>query len=828
MATDAVGATGSRAYTVIVNGAIGVNPASLPPTTLGASYNQTLTAAGGNGSFTYSISAGVLPAGLLLNAGSGVISGTSTAAGTFNFTATATDSLGATGSRAYSVVVNSAIMVNPATLPATTVGVPYSQTVSATGGTGAVSFSVSAGALPAGLALNASTGVISGTPTTAATSNFTITATDTLGVIGARAYSVSVNAAIAVNPATLPAGAAGTAYSQTISAIGGSGTYTFSVSGGTLPPGLTLNPASGVLAGMPTTAASYNFSVMATDALGATAVRAYTVAFNAAVTVGPATLPAGAAGTAYSQTISAGGGTGSYTYSVSAGTLPPGLSLNPSTGVISGTPTTAATSNFTITATDGSGFIGSRAYALTVAPPTLNLVSPVSNGTVGSPYNQAIVVTGGTAPYTYAVSGGQLPPGLSLDAATGALTGVPMASGTYPFTVTVTDANGATGVFAQSVSIAARPDPTLDPSVRSVIAGQASAAARFGAAQIDNVTSRMRVLHLGYDPCSTQIDIGTNIRWEREPTPVGATTAGETTARAMKAAESSQEKQADGRSRSGCERPFAVWAAGNIEFGFLQPNSAPNRNNFRSSGLTLGADTRVGEGLLVGAAIGYARDTTDSSAVGTDNTAHAQNLMLYASYEPAKSVFIDAMVGYGNLSFDAPRWQSSDMLLLSASRSGSQFFGSLGVGAVLRAQGASVAPYGRYDAVRSRFDAYSESGSAAALSYDSTSVSTDSVAIGLYLGYSLQATAAVLEPGLRIEQRRVRSGSIGQGVAYADMPSTNFWLSQPSESENLTTAALSLLLRFGYAASVGLEYSYTGSSETFRNESVRAIFRAPF
>ncbi len=285
----------------------------------------------------------------------GAITGTPTTAATSNFTITATDGLGATGARAYSVTINAAITVNPATLPNGTVGIAYSQTVSATGGTGSYTFSVSVGSLPAGLSLNAATGAVTGTPTTAATSNFTITATDGLGATGARAYSVTINAAITVNPATLPNGSVGSAYSQTVQATGGNGSYTFSVSAGSLPAGLSLNAATGAITGTPTTAATSNFTITATDGIGATGSRAYSVTMNAGIAVNPATLPNGTVGVAYSQTVSATGGNGSYTFSVSAGSLPAGLSLNAGTGAITGTPTTAATSNFTITATDGLG-----------------------------------------------------------------------------------------------------------------------------------------------------------------------------------------------------------------------------------------------------------------------------------------------------------------------------------------------------------------------------------------------------------------------------------------------------------------------------------------
>ena len=272
-------------------------------------YSQTVSATGGTGAYTFSVSVGSLPAGLSLNAGTGAITGTPTTAATSNFTITATDGLGATGARAYSVTMNAGVAVNPATLPNGTVGVAYSQTVSATGGNGSYTFSVSAGSLPAGLSLNAATGAITGTPTAAATSNFTITATDGLGATGARAYSVTINAAITVNPATLPNGTVGTAYSQTVSATGGTGSYTFSVSVGSMPAGLSLNAATGAITGTPTTAATSNFTITAADGLGA--ARAYSVTMNAGVAVNPATLPNGAVGVAYSQTVTATGGNGS-------------------------------------------------------------------------------------------------------------------------------------------------------------------------------------------------------------------------------------------------------------------------------------------------------------------------------------------------------------------------------------------------------------------------------------------------------------------------------------------------------------------------------------
>ncbi len=137
-------------------------------------------------------------------------------------------------------------------------------------------FAISAGALPAGLTLNASTGAVSGTPTASGVASFTVRATDTLGNVGTRAYSVNIGTvSLTVNPSSLPASVVGRAYSQTVSATGGTAPYTFSVSAGSLPTGLTLNASSGVIGGTPTAAGAFSFTVQALDVNGNVGTRAF-------------------------------------------------------------------------------------------------------------------------------------------------------------------------------------------------------------------------------------------------------------------------------------------------------------------------------------------------------------------------------------------------------------------------------------------------------------------------------------------------------------------------------------------------------------------------
>src|SRR5262249_51534431 len=151
---------------------------------------------------TVSLTGGTLPPGLMLNPSPATLSGTPTATGTFNFTITATDSLGATGTRDYAFVVNPPPTLTAGSLPAWTVNQAgynsgNSLALLVVGGTAPMTFSLtSGGALPTGLTLNP-TGAITGKPTSAGTFSFSVKATDTTGAASsAQSYSITINPAV--------------------------------------------------------------------------------------------------------------------------------------------------------------------------------------------------------------------------------------------------------------------------------------------------------------------------------------------------------------------------------------------------------------------------------------------------------------------------------------------------------------------------------------------------------------------------------------------------------------------------------------------------------
>ncbi|WP_167468688.1 putative Ig domain-containing protein [Janthinobacterium lividum] len=401
-ATNASGTSAPATVTVTVGApTVSLTPATLPNPVAETPYSVSVMATGGMAPYTYSVTSGSLPAGLSLNTATGVLSGTTNVAGSFTFSLRASDSSTGAGapfsaSKSYTVAVSApTITLTPATLPAATVATAYSQPLSASGGVAPYAYTVSGGSLPAGLALSSS-GLLSGTPTAAGSFTLTVQAADAHLFTGTQSYTLVVSSAtVSLTPATLSNPTAEEAYSATLSATGGTAPYTFSVSSGTLPAGLSLNGATGVLSGTTNVAGSFPFSIKVTDSstgVGApfSASNSYTLAVAAPVlTLTPASLAPIRAGDAYSQTFTAAGGIAPYAYSVSGGALPTGLVLNAATGIVSGTPTVAGSYNFTLQAKDAHQFTVQQALTLQVnqAPP------PVPNETATTSANQEVSLT---------------------------------------------------------------------------------------------------------------------------------------------------------------------------------------------------------------------------------------------------------------------------------------------------------------------------------------------------------------------------------------------------------------------------------------------------
>ncbi len=201
-------------------------------------------------------------------------------------------------------------------------------------------------------------------------------------------------------PSPLPSATADETYTVILNATGGTGAYTWSISAGALPAGLTLDPATGIISGTPTASGTFTFTVLVTDEDGTTAQKEFTLEVVEAPSfvIITGTLPDGTVGVPYSALLQAEGGSSDYTWSTIAGALPPGLTLNPDTGAIEGTPTAAGTYDFTVQVTDDvTGQTTTKAFTITIAdlpPEAPTLISLDPNTAVAGSGEFVLTVTG--------------------------------------------------------------------------------------------------------------------------------------------------------------------------------------------------------------------------------------------------------------------------------------------------------------------------------------------------------------------------------------------------------------------------------------------------
>ncbi len=446
-------------------GSLSITTSALPAGTVGTAYSALLGANGGLAPYTFSVNGGAVPSGLSLSA-AGLLAGTPTDTATSTFTVQVADATGGKTSKQFSLTVAakaSPLLITTTTLASGAVGTLYSTSIAATGGTTPYVFAVTGGSLPSGLGLS-STGSLAGTPAVAGSYSFSVSVADAKGQTAVSSFAVTIAAAATppvITTMSLPGGTVGAKYSAAVAVSGGTTPYVFTISSGSAPTGLVLSSV-GTLAGLPVSTGSYNFTMTVTDALGMTASQPFVVAIGASLQISTLSLDSGTVGAAYSQQVTATGGTAPYTYVATSGSVPPGLVLA-SSGVIMGTPTTAGPYSFTVTVTDAKNATASQAYSVTVAATGSTLALPaltLAAGTVNASYSAMIVPTGGTAPYSLAVTSGSVPAGTNL-APNGSLTGVPTTANTYSFLVTVTDAASAKASRIYSVEIDDTADATL-------------------------------------------------------------------------------------------------------------------------------------------------------------------------------------------------------------------------------------------------------------------------------------------------------------------------------------------------------------------------------
>lgn len=473
---------GSAAITVVNSGPVSSNSVTLlinPPaqfvtstlTTglIGVPYTQAINITGGTPPFLFAFANGVFPPGLSLNGTTGAITGVPTTSGLYDFTLQVTDASGFVVTRLYTLVVAPPLSITTAeALPTAAAGLAYStQLVAAGGAPPYVNWVVTTGSLPPGIALNAATGLLSGTPTTTGSFAFLVQVRDSANQTASKGFTLVVNAGLSITTtAQPPTGTLGTAYTFALAAAGGTQPYTWSVATGSLPAGLSLNTTTGAITGTPTAAGSTTFTMEVKDAAGQTARAPYTIEVLSGLSItNPTALPTATARAPYTVTFLASGGTTPYaSWRIISGSVPAALVLNAATGELAGTPAAAGDFTFTIAVNDATARTVSKAFTLTVLPPGLSITTPAAlpAATFGSAYGVNLQADGGTPPYRWLLTTGTLPAGLTL-ASGGALSGTPTLLGSTTFGLTVIDSNtrSVTRDFTLAVTSPALPSFTL-------------------------------------------------------------------------------------------------------------------------------------------------------------------------------------------------------------------------------------------------------------------------------------------------------------------------------------------------------------------------------
>jgi outer membrane autotransporter protein len=329
---------------------------------------------------------------------------------------------------------------------------------------------------------------------------------------------------------------------------------------------------------------------------------------------------------------------------------------------------------------------------------------------------------------------------------------------------------------------APRSDPSRDPTVVAAIRAQQQASLRFSRAQVSNYTQRLEQLR----------------------------------------GNAQEPSGASGASEAGREVSAGIWLGGSLNFGRTTDEDMASLR-FRTKGVTLGADTRLGRRFTVGIGIGLARDDTDIGSDGSEVKSTGRSFTLYAGLRPTMNTFVDVLVGSGRLEHDTDRFVTAAQAFARSERDGRQTFGAIAAGYEYRRQGLLLSPYLRYAYSRERLDETTETvdGSIAPLTYFEQTISSSQASIGLRAQSRHETSFGWAQPKARIEWVRDSISDRPATIAFADQLGTTFEVSPLDTKRTSVVLGVGTDFVFRRGLTIGLDYQTQRLPGPDSNQAIR-------
>ena len=256
-----------------------------------------------------------------------------------------------------------------------------------------------------------------------------------------------------IHPSALTGGYLSQSYTQSLSTTGGYPPYTYAVTNGSLPAGLTLDSSTGLISGVALDAGNFSFTITVSGRYGDYTGQLFTISVTPESIIITGTFSNGQTSASYTGSAIATGGEGPYTYTLTSGSLPLGSTLNSTTGIVSSSMLTGeGTYYFVIRATDNEGFSQSSSFSMSVIP-NITITGSIPGGLSGSSYTASVYALGGVGPYTYTITSGSLPQSSSINDNSGIIVGNLFQSGSFMFVVKATDTGSYTGSGTFTINV---------------------------------------------------------------------------------------------------------------------------------------------------------------------------------------------------------------------------------------------------------------------------------------------------------------------------------------------------------------------------------------